>query len=125
MRNTVSEFLNTRMIYYNIVMKKLTIIKTTTAIAMSVVVATMLVAGALVFPYNHVMASGKNKNHDASHSNTAISIVHSHAKSGNANGGSGGTSINGGSANGGNGGTSGSASSNVIASIAINENGVR
>jgi uncharacterized membrane protein YgcG len=108
--------------YHNIVMKKFTIVKTTTAITMSVVVATMFVAGALVFPYNHAMAG---KNQDASHSNTSTSIVHSHAKSGNANGANGGTSSNGGSANGGNGGTSGSATSNVIVSMAINNNGVR
>jgi hypothetical protein len=43
-------------------------IKTTTTIAMSVVVATILVAGTLVFPYNYAMAG---KNQDASKSNTA------------------------------------------------------
>jgi hypothetical protein len=64
---------------------------------------TNIVAGALVFPYNHAMAG---KNHDASKSNT--SIVHSHVKGGDANGG--------------NGGTSSSASSN---GRGINENGVR
>ncbi|MGB7957068.1 MAG: pentapeptide repeat-containing protein [Candidatus Nitrosopolaris sp.] len=39
----------------------------TAAITMSVVVATIIVAGALVFPYNYAMAG---KNQDASKSNT-------------------------------------------------------
>jgi PPE-repeat protein len=48
-------------------MKKFIIVTT----SLTLVVATVLVAGTPLFPYNYAMAAGKNKNHDASHSNTA------------------------------------------------------
>jgi hypothetical protein len=50
--------------YYNIVMKKFTLVTT----SLTLVVATILVAGTLLFPYNYAMAG---KNQDASKSNTA------------------------------------------------------
>ena len=72
---------------------------------MSVVVATILVAGALVLPYNYAMATHKSKQSihvDITSIKSKIEqTVKSHARGGDANGGSGG------SANGGNGGTVG------------------
>ena len=73
----------------------------------SVVVATILVAGALVLPYNYAMAGGNGSNHQPSKhiQLTKIDIkksvqaikekVKSKARGGNANGGTGGTSTGG------------------------------
>ena len=92
----------------------------TTIIFASIAVATILVAGALVLPYNYAMAGGSNGNnkHKPSSSNikiTSINIkksvdaikqkVQSEAKGGNANGG------DGGNASGAPGGIAGNASS--------------
>ncbi len=86
----------------------------------SVVVATILVAGALVLPYNYAMAGGNGSNHqpskhiqltkiDIKKSVQAIKLkVESKARGGNANGGAGGTSTGGpgGTSTGGNSGAS-------------------
>jgi len=93
----------------------------TTIIFASIAVATILVAGALVLPYNYAMAGGSYNKHKQSSSNiqlTSINIkktvdaikqkVQSEAKGGNANGGKGGTSTGGagGTSTGGNSGAS-------------------
>ena len=81
----------------------------TTVIMSSVVVATILVVGALVLPYNYAMAGARHSNSKSSFDFTSIKVnlekkikqqVESHARGGDANGGGGG------SANGGAGGTS-------------------
>jgi hypothetical protein len=64
MRDTVLKDLYTRIKYNNIVMKKFTMVTT----SLTLVVATIFVAGTLLFPYNYAMAG---KNHDDSKSNTA------------------------------------------------------
>ena len=86
----------------------------TTVIMSSMVVATILVVGALVLPYNYAMA-GARHSVKSSFDFTSIKVnlekkikqqVESHAKGGDANGGSGGSSNggNGGISSGGNGG---------------------
>ena len=92
----------------------------TTLIIASIAVATILVAGALVLPYNYAMAGGYSKHKQSSSSIKITSInikksvdaikqkVQSEAKGGNANGGKGGTSTGGagGTSTGGNSGAS-------------------
>ena len=82
----------------------------TTLIIASIAVATILVAGALVLPYNYAMAGGSSGNNKHKQSSSSIKItsinikksvdaikqkIQSEAKGGNANGGKGGTSTGG------------------------------